>query len=102
MHQISRHKLVDSIMGAAHDVGLDNIPSDAYCALLTVGYRATEVGSNYSDGPGCPMVQAGLVTAAEANIPRAESPWAAWVEKWIDAYDGRIGPGGWHVAKVID
>lgn len=100
--QITRQQLVDSIMGAAHEVGLDAIPTDAYCALLTVGYRATEVGANFSDGPGCPMVQAGLATVAEANIPRDEAPWPAWVEAWIDAYDDRIPGGDWNVAEVVD
>lgn len=107
--QVSRHQLIEAIMGAAHDVGLEKIPAEDYCALLRVGYRAAAVGSNYSDGPGCPAVQAGLATADGANhTARANSTEPPWLDQWIVRYDERIHANDpivgefWRVVEVTD
>lgn len=105
MRTITRYALIDAIMGATHEVGIDKVPADAYCALLRVGYRTAAVGDTYLAGPGCPAIQAGIVTTEQALNSHTDDGWPSWLTEWVDAYDDRAGSFELPVdgvAEVID
>lgn len=72
--------------------GIDaaNVPAEPAVRLIRLAETATVVGANFSDGPGCPLVQAGIVTPAQANLlphAREKNGWPEWADRFTDTYD---------------
>lgn len=90
---IPRAVIQDAIAYAVSRV--DFLPDEAAAALTEVGRTCTEIGAAYADGPGCPLVQAGLVRPPFV----IGEPMPDWATDFVLTYDCHLHTRHWNVAR---